>query len=107
MTSYLDDSYTKNYSLESIESAAHIFSIYLKSINGVDWGFVLTPRENNVTSLSFRSLPNSVSSRQIPEEMNIGGGHDGAAGGKINLPPKQALENVIFWMKKNKPRILQ
>ncbi|HET7098717.1 MAG TPA: DHH family phosphoesterase [Patescibacteria group bacterium] len=68
----------------SIGEASQIFTTYLRSLDGVDWGFVVTPRSHdNTNTVSFRSSPGSVCVRKIAEDMKIGGGHDRAAGGKI------------------------
>jgi nanoRNase/pAp phosphatase (c-di-AMP/oligoRNAs hydrolase) len=55
-------------------------------------------------SVSFRSSPGSVVTREIGEKMGIGGGHDRASGGKLlTNDTKIAIKTVLDWMKKNKP----
>lgn len=89
-------SYTENDTSE----ASHIYaSHYLRTIDGYHWGFVLRPKSTEV-SLSLRSLPGSVNVRDIVERMNLGGGHDRAAGGKIpGNNPLDALTLMVNWIK--------
>ncbi len=89
---------------EDVHEALDIFERqYIRSTKGCTWGFVLRPQGNNC-KISLRSLPGSVNVRRIMEKMEIGGGHDRAAGGAFkNTTPEQALKIFFNWMKKNKP----
>lgn len=95
-----------------ISEAAHLYvNHYLRQIEDYQWGFVIAPKLNGDCGISLRSLPKSVSVRNIMERMDIGGGHDRAAGGtfvkvKEGSGPKsvsKCFENVLEWIKKNKP----
>ncbi len=97
-----------NLNDSQISEASGIFTPYLKSLSGVDWGIVVTPRiVDKACKLSLRSIPNSVSVRSLMEEMKIGGGHDRAAGGSIQtVNPSEAIEILLNWMRANKPLIV-
>lgn len=94
-----------NYSDNDISEGSSYFTRYLRAVNGVEWGMVVTPRlHDNTHSVSFRSSPGSVVTREIGEKMGIGGGHDRASGGKIlTNDTKKAVNSIFIWMKKNKP----
>lgn len=93
------------YSDNDISEGSSNFTNYLRAIDGVNWGMVITPRLHDMThSVSFRSSPGSVVTREIGEKMGIGGGHDRASGGKIlTKNTKTAVKTILDWMKKNKP----
>ncbi len=94
-----------NYVDNDISEGASNFTAYLRSIEGVDWGMVITPRMYDSThSVSFRSSPGSVVTREIGEKMGIGGGHDRASGGKIKTKDtKKTVKQILNWMSINKP----
>lgn len=80
--SFVDEDFIKknNYVDGDISEAGHIYmSNYLRLIENYSWGFIATPKKHEI-SVSFRSLPKSVNVRSIVEKLNIGGGHDRAAG---------------------------
>lgn len=92
------------YTDNEVSEASHIYMAqYIRAIEGFNWGFVVTPR-NSECSLSFRSLPHSVSVRDLVERMGIGGGHDRAAGGSFKSIPSgvephhYAIEQVKKWI---------
>lgn len=93
------------YTDNDVSEGSSYFTRYLRAVNGVEWGMVVTPRFHDMThSVSFRSSPGSVVTREIGEKMGIGGGHDRASGGKlITKDTKIAIKIVFDWMKKNKP----
>ena len=93
------------YTDNDISEGSSYFTRYLTAVKGSDWGMAVTPRLHDRThSVSFRSLPGSVVTRDIGEKMGIGGGHDRASGGKILTDNTKTAAKVIFdWMKKNKP----
>lgn len=93
------------YSDNEVSEGSSYFTRYLRAVNGVEWGMVITPRFHDMThSVSFRSSPGSVVTREIGEKMGIGGGHDRASGGKLlTNDTKTAIKTVLDWMKKNKP----
>lgn len=105
--SYIDMSkcVKAKYSDNDISEGSSYFTRYLRAVNGVEWGMVITPRlQDNTHSVSFRSSPGSVVTRDIGEKMKIGGGHDRASGGKIQTNNTKKAVNFIFdWIKKNRP----
>ena len=83
--SFVDEDFIKknNFTDEDISEAGHIYmSDFLRLIENYSWGFIVTPKKYNI-SVSFRSLPHSTNVRSIVEKLNIGGGHDRAAGGSF------------------------
>lgn len=104
-----EDFINKNsYSDADTSEAGHIYmSDYLRLIDNYSWGFIAGPRKHGI-SVSFRSLPRSVNVRSIVEKMNIGGGHDRAAGGVFKsdhwgeeLDLNFAIEHLIDWIANN------
>ncbi len=93
------------YTDNDVSEGSSYFTRYLRVVNGVEWGMVITPRLHDMThSVSFRSSPGSVVTREIGETMGIGGGHDRASGGKLlTRDTKNAIKKILDWMKKNKP----
>jgi len=90
------------YSDEEISEASHIYAAhYLRAVENYKWGFVITHKSTDC-SISLRSLPGSVSVRNIMERMGIGGGHDRAAGGDIKAQnPTDAVSVMVDWINKN------
>jgi bifunctional oligoribonuclease and PAP phosphatase NrnA len=86
----------EKFSDGEISTASHLYTThYLKLIKGYNWGFTITPRENEECGLSFRSLPGVVNVRKIAEKFN-GGGHDLASGGGVPVvDPEKALEIIL------------
>ncbi len=93
------------YTDNDISEGSSYFTRYLRAVNGVEWGMVITPRLQDMShSVSFRSSPGSVVTREIGEKMGIGGGHDRASGGKIvTKDTKESIKTILDWLKKNKP----
>ncbi len=109
LVTYMTAEFAKENSLRDVQvsDASANFTPYLKGLKGIEWGVVITPREDGSSSLSGRSIPNSVSIRDMMERMKIGGGHDRAAGGRIDTADaKEALKKLMSWMEKNKPLIV-
>jgi c-di-AMP phosphodiesterase-like protein len=94
-----------SYSDEDMSAASHMYmGMYLTRMYGYSWGFVVTPREDGSARVSARSLMGAVNVRTLFEQMQIGGGHDRAAGGYIDpSEAEKAVEKVLTWMKNNKP----
>lgn len=107
LVSYITPEFSKEHNLDDsqISEASGGFTPYLKTLKGISWGFVITPRsESKFCHLSLRSIPGSVSVRDLMERTKFGGGHDRAAGGKISTSdPKEAIKTMEDWMAKNKP----
>lgn len=106
--SYIDTEFTESghYTDSEISEGCHIYmSNYLRMITGYGWGFVITPKANGDCSISSRSLPKSVSVRDMLERMKIGGGHDRASGGKFKdqKDTKICIEQVLSWIAINSP----
>lgn len=100
------------YADSDISEASHIYmSHYLRTIEDYPWGFVITPKLNGDCGVSGRSLPKSVSVRDMMERMKLGGGHDRAAGGTFkkvgdDVNVKDCVGKVLSWIKNNKPVII-
>lgn len=105
MTATLGKEYIEEHVLEEndIKEAAGIFTSYLRAIEGVLWGFVITYRLDGGSHLSFRSSPGSVNVNILATVFN-GGGHVRASGGKIDdSDVNNAKEKIFQWMRENKP----
>jgi len=77
-------------------------SSFLRNVEGYTWGFVISPQNDNDSSISLRSLPNSVNVSSFMQKMAIGGGHDRAAGGEIkNSTPQNTIKTLIKWIEEN------
>lgn len=98
---------SSEYSDEDMSAASHIYmGQYLTRIQGYGWGLVATPRSDNTSRISGRSLPGAVNVRDLFERMSIGGGHDRASGAHMNeSDPEVAIQKICDWMKENKPLI--
>jgi len=106
--SYLEsDMIDLGYDETEISDAYHLYvDQFMRILKDVDWGFVVTPNANLTSRVSARSLPGSVNVRLIFEKMNIGGGHDRAAGGGMNQSDViKAIDEIFAWMKSNKPEM--
>lgn len=68
-------------------------NLFMQSIEGTEFGFVIIEEEKDVSRFSIRSRHGFDVSR-IALELG-GGGHKAAAGAKINLPLKKALKKAI------------
>ena len=110
LVSYITAEYIKENNLTdmNVSEASGLFTTYLKSIKGVNWGFIVTPRMlDGACRISLRSIPNSVSVRDMMERMRLGGGHDRASGGKIlTADPIEAIKIIKQWMSQNTPVIV-
>ena len=84
-----------------ISGGAHMFVSWIRGVKGVEWGFVLTPRSSGLTACSFRS--SGVNVRHIAEGLDVGGGHDKAAGARFKEKPAEALKRIQDWIAKHKP----
>jgi len=97
-----------NYSDEEVSEATHTYP-YLTSMEGYKWGLVLGPRGDGGVRIGLRSRTSEMNVRRIMERMGLGGGHDQAAGGTIiakpgeKLDPQAGLEQILTWLKRNKP----
>ncbi|MFA7301159.1 MAG: DHH family phosphoesterase [Candidatus Shapirobacteria bacterium] len=81
--SFITEDFLRKNSFSDADTseAGHIYMAdYLRLIENYSWGFIATPKRREI-SVSLRSLPRSVNVRNIVERLNIGGGHDRAAGG--------------------------
>lgn len=88
-----------HYSDGQTSEAAHIYmSNYLRLIENYRWGFIATPRQNEI-SVSFRSLPKSVNVRNVVERIGIGGGHDRASGSEFKIEKWGKGLNLNFVIK--------
>ena len=99
--SYITKEQAEGCADEDISGAAHVFVSWARSIKGVEWTFVLTPRSTGLTACSFRSV--SVNVRHIAEGLDVGGGHDRAAGARFEVSPQEALKQILDYISNNKP----
>lgn len=105
MCSYVAEEEVAPHNDAMRSTGAHLFVSWPKRIEGVEWGFVLTPRSNDMVAASFRSLPGSVNVGDMAERLGIGGGHDRASGGRFeDMTAEAAFEEVLSWMRNNEPR---
>lgn len=92
--------------IELTEASALYKDSYVRKIAGYPWGFVIKPTSSSEVSVSARSLPGSVNVRDLMERMNLGGGHDRAAGGSFKTGTvQQATDAILGWLSKNKPTL--
>ncbi len=88
-----------NVTENDLTSGKSIFiSQYIRKIQDHPWGFTVMPKSVGCR-LSLRSLPTGENVREIVEKLNIGGGHDLAAGGTIT-DIADPLEAVKFFIDK-------
>lgn len=105
--SFITPEFIKKNQLTDSETseAGHIYMAnYLRTISGHGWGFIATPKRDEI-SVSFRSLPRSVNVRRLVEVLEIGGGHDRAAGSSFKpdrwgkkLSLNFAIKYLIDWI---------
>lgn len=107
--SFMDkDKYTDS----EVSEANHSYmSHYLRMIEQYPWGFVVTPKLNGDCVISGRSLPKSVSVRDMMERIKLGGGHDRAAGGTFKKTDRdvgavESINKVLNWIKNKRPVII-
>ncbi len=98
------DQYTN---LEISAATSAYIAGYITSLKNYSWGFIVKPK-SSYCSVSMRSLPESVNVRDMLERMDLGGGHDRAAGGIFkketdSKDPKICADQIIDWMKNDKP----
>ena len=98
-----------DYSDNEISDASHIYlGHYVRVIKEAPWGFAVIPKSDGSVYVSFRSLPGSVNVREIVEKLQIGGGHDRAAGstfkptGSEKVKPLDCYKQIKNWLTKNK-----
>lgn len=110
--SYISEDFVKKggYTEKEASGGAGLYKNgYLRTIKGYSWGFIMRPDAGSIY-ISMRSLPGSVNVRDMLERMQLGGGHDRAAGGTLKVDGKQldssdGIQFVLDWMKKNKPTL--
>lgn len=80
---------------------------FLRKVSDYPWGFMLKPTPEGRVSISCRSLPGSVNVRDVMERMQLGGGHNRAAGGEVASNDEQkVLAQVLDWISNNKPELI-
>lgn len=98
----------RNFSYQEIKDATELFvDQYLRAITGASWGVAVYPKEDEF-GVSLRSTSEGVNVRKIVEGMNVGGGHNLAAGGKFkitdpSLDSADYLSKVVDYLKLNHP----
>lgn len=96
------------YSEIEVSEAQHLYmDNYLRWISGYKWGVVFTPKSGGKYNLSLRTLTGGVNVRKIMEKMNVGGGHDLAAGGTYKSEGAEEIglsevkERFQKWLEEN------
>lgn len=92
------------YTNNELTSASKAYiAHYFASIEGYIWGFIVRPK-STFCGISFRSLY-GLNVRKISEKMNLGSGHDRAAGGifENETDPKICVDLTIKWLENNEP----
>lgn len=94
-----------------ISTASHIFiQTFATALTETSWGMKINPDLNGDISISLRSRPGSVIVKDIVQQMEIGGGHDRAAGGTFKKVEKDltvsgSFEKIFDWMRKHEPTL--
>lgn len=87
---------------DNVSEAAHAFVSYALQVETIEWTFVATPRSDDSVKFSFRSLPGTVNVKDLATRMEVGGGHDRAAGGIMDgVSAKEAATKVLEWCKEH------
>ena len=100
---------TGKYTDAETSEATHLYmTTFLRTLEGHGWGFVVSPETDGTCGISLRSLPGSVNVRDMMEKMQLGGGHDRAAGGTFKpsnpgerVKVEDCIAKVVKWMEKN------
>jgi bifunctional oligoribonuclease and PAP phosphatase NrnA len=109
--SFLSEEEFFKYSKAAVSGGSAIYrSLFLRKILGAPWGFIARPESTGDVSVSFRSTEGSINVRQIAQSMNIGGGHNLAAGASFMKGTAQevssveeAVSKIIEYVKNNLP----
>lgn len=91
-----------------ISEASHWYmSEFMRMVKGYTWGIICFPKKDGKYGFSLRSLPGSVSVRNLVERMGKGGGHDRAAGGTFDpvggnpVTHEEVINYLLDWLTKN------
>lgn len=107
--SYLTEDFVKQggyTDLELTKGSAHYKDGFLRTVENHPWGFMVRATPKGIVAISGRSLPGSVNVRDVMERMQLGGGHDRAAGGEVKASTTEAVVNQILdWIQHNKPTL--
>jgi phosphoesterase RecJ-like protein len=84
------------------EACHHYLFFFVRKVRGYPWGWVVTPQENGVFNISFRSMAGGPNVAELAEKYFSGGGHARAAGGQIesNKPAHLVCQEVVKIIKK-------
>lgn len=107
--SFIEEGESEKFTDEEYSNGVGIFKRYLNTIETLEWGFYLRyNRQEKAWGISFRSEQGSVNVRKIAEHFG-GGGHDQAAGGKLEVVKgKKAeyyIDQILEYLKNNKPTL--
>jgi nanoRNase/pAp phosphatase (c-di-AMP/oligoRNAs hydrolase) len=106
---YLTEDFVKQggyTDLELTKGSAHYKDDFLRTIEDHPWGFMVRATPQGPVAISCRSLPGSVNVREVMERMQLGGGHDRAAGGEVkNSTVDAVVDQILDWMRHNKPTL--
>lgn len=85
---------TNDYSYEDIEVVKDNFSAVLLSMSDADWGFIVKPKPDGSTSISFRSKKAGPDVERIAKIFG-GGGHKKASGATLKeSDPENAIHKI-------------
>jgi len=109
VVSFIEKTESNKFTDEEYSNGVGIFKRYLNTIEDLDWGFYLRyNRQEKAWGISFRAKKGSVNVREIAEHFG-GGGHDQAAGGKLEaIKSKKSdfyVEQILEYLKNNKPTL--
>lgn len=100
--SYLSEEDVKDSKDHFVSNACHMFVGFTKSLEGIGWNFVLSKRSSGLIAVSFRSIPGSVNVKLLAEDLEVGGGHENAAGGRFeDVTAKEALQKILDYISEN------
>lgn len=92
---YFNSADTKKFSIDATKSAAAQYRyMYLKQVEGYDWGFIITQTNQQDIDISFRSQPGSYDVKRIAERLN-GGGHTQSAAAHIPASSVNSFDDVV------------
>lgn len=100
--SYLTEEDVADSKDHFVSNACHMFVGFTKSLDTIGWNFVLSKRSSGLIAVSFRSIPGSVNVKLLAESLEVGGGHENAAGGRFeDVTAKEALKKIIDHVSEN------
>lgn len=106
--SYLSRQDYQKYDLIHIKEGVNLYTVTFSRLQKeVSWSIVLYPTDGCI-KVSSRSQPGSINVRKLMEALEIGSGHDYAAGGTWEgkeLQAEDKLEDLVDWLQTHEPMI--